>query len=125
MDARCLQFLAIVDKAAMHFCVWEYMGHMSSFLLGKCPWVELLGHDGSMLFPTNVPFIPFHPKKGSFFALCPLPSAKLDPKAFIAQGKNKRVEKHKKGCSVSEVKALESQEPGLLSCKARAMKSSR
>ena len=47
-----------------------------------------------MLFLTNVHSISFNPEKGSFFALCPLPSAKLDHEAFIAQRK-KKVKKKK------------------------------
>ena len=68
--------------------------------------MEWLGHESRMLLLTNVHSISFNPKKGSFFALCPLPSAKLDHEAFIAQRK-KRVEKHKKGRLVSEAKAFE------------------
>lgn len=63
-----------------------------------------------MLFLTNVHSISFNPKKGSFFALCSLPSAKLDHEAFIAQRKKKVKKKkknHKKGHLVSEAKAFE------------------
>ena len=62
-----------------------------------------------MLFLTNVHSISFNPEKGSFFALCPLPSAKLDHEAFIAQRKKKvkKKKKHKKGHLVSEAKAPE------------------
>ena len=75
-----------------------------------------------MLFLTNVHSISFNPKKGSFFALCSLPSARLDHEAFIAQRKKKVKKKKKKNIK----KAIYFQKPkllkpGLSSCKARAM----
>lgn len=96
------------------------MGHMFSFLLGKCLGVKLLGPDVARCtlcitmwqgaISNQCPFSP----SDSSFVLCPLPSAALDQEAPIAQG-GKGEGKHNKAYSVSEAE-------GLLSCEASALK---